>query len=127
MTLKLRTGILSVNLQEEELICRRTALIYYATTTAFAKLMISTLYSNDSAILRVIISLSVLVISTVTSNPPPRCKDKIQHVYPRLFTLYETLCSINLTNSELNMRKIKNCSKTWLYLVSNQSAFLLMN
>ena len=55
------------------------------------------------------------------------CKDRIQHIYPKsVYTLRETLFD-SLTVLELDMRKNKNCSKTWLYLTSNQSAFHLMN
>ena len=44
----------------------RKTLIFCATTTTFAMLMISTRFSNDSAVLIVILLLGVLVISTAT-------------------------------------------------------------
>ena len=100
------------------------ALIYCAATTTFAMLMMSTHSSTDSAVLTVILLLRVLVISTVTWN---LVKIGYSTFIRRVFTPWEKLCLINLTDLELELRKIENCSKNCLYLISNPSAFHLMN
>ena len=57
------------------------------------------------------------------------CRVKIGYItfFRRVLAHWEKLCSINLTVLELDVRKVRNCLKTWLYLISNQSASHLMN
>ena len=119
MILTLRTGIFQVNLQEEVLRSTRTALIYCATTTTFAMLMISTGFSNDSATLIIIIKHAGHFNRHVKS-----CQDRTQHVYPKsVNTLRETLFD-KLDGFGIKHEKDK---KKWLYLISNQYAFHLMS
>ena len=55
------------------------------------------------------------------------CKQRIHHVYPKSVCTLREILFDNFDGFGIRYEEHKKCSKTWLYLISNHSAFHLMN
>ena len=121
MILTLKMEILQVNLQGEVLYSMR---MHYVTTTIYAMGIISTHSLNNSVVPVAIRSFRKREISIAMLK---RVKVEYSIFTQKVFIHCARNYLVNLTDLEVLSTRIKNCSKTWLFLSLNRHVYLPSN